>query len=92
MTFQDLLRKYPGSVCICCPFRRDTVSFRVLSWSCLVVVDTLDAVRDALELVGTLGAVNAVPISTSGELVIEGDLAARYVRVFFGLGERNLRR
>lgn len=86
MTFQDLRRKYPASVCICCPFRRDTVSFRVLSWTCLVVVDTLDAVRDALELVGTVGAVDAVPISTSEELVIEGDLAARYVRVLFGLG------
>ena len=51
-----------------------------------MVVDTLDAVRDALELVGTVGAVDAVPISTSEELVIEGDLAARYVRVLFGLG------
>ncbi|MBQ3497222.1 MAG: hypothetical protein IJA73_03745 [Oscillospiraceae bacterium] len=85
MTFQDLRREYPASVCICRPFLRDAASFRVFSWTCLAVVDTLDAVRDALARLIADGVVDAVPISTSEELVIDGDLAARYVRVFFGL-------
>ena len=83
--FQDLRRVHPGKVCICQPHLRDLRSHRVVSWICLQAVDTVDAARAALERLDLDGVTDAVPVSTDEQIVIEGDLAARYFRVFFGL-------
>lgn len=83
--FQDLRRGHPGKVCICQPHLRDLKSHRVVSWICLQAVDTVDAARAALERLDLDGVTDAVPVSTDEQIVIEGDLAARYFRVFFGL-------
>lgn len=85
MTYQDLCREYPGKVCVCRPHLRDLKSRQVVSWICLQAVDTVDAAREAIGRFERDGVTDAVAISASEELVIEGDLAARYFRVFFGM-------
>ena len=56
-----------------------------MSVICLQAVDTVDAARAALERLALDGVTDAVPVSTDEQIVFEGDLAARYFRVFFGL-------
>lgn len=86
MTCQDLWRDHPGKVCLCRPFLRDVKSRRVLSWSLLETVNTIEAARAALEHLALDGVTDVVPISTTEKMSIDGDLAARYFRVFLGLG------
>ncbi len=85
MMFQDLRREHPGKVCICRPHLRDVESHRVLSWVCLQAVVDVDAARAALKRLDSEGVTDAVPISTNESITIEGDLAARYFRVYFGM-------
>jgi len=49
------------------------------------VVDDVDAARAALKQFGSEGVTDAVPISTNESITIEGDLAARYFRVYLGM-------
>lgn len=84
MTVQDLKREHPGRVCICRPHLRDG-SGRVVSWICLRTAGDVDAARAALERAEQDGATDAVLISTTRRITIEGDLAARYYRVFHGM-------
>ncbi len=85
MMFQDLRREHPGKVCLCRPHLRDAKSHRVLSWICLQVVDGIDAARAALKRLDSEGVTDAAPISTNESITIEGDLAARYFRVYLGM-------
>jgi len=85
MTLQDLRREHPGKVCICRPHLREVKSHRVLSWICLQVVDGIDAARAALKRFDSEGVKDAVPISTNESITSEGDLAARYFRVYWGM-------
>lgn len=85
MTYKDLRREYPGKVCICRPHLRDVKSRRVVSWSCLGVVDSIEAAREEIERLKLDEVADAVAISTSEEMEIVGDLAARYFRVFLGV-------
>ncbi len=86
MTFQDLKRKHPGKVCICRPHLRDAGSGQVVSWICLRTFTAVDAAEVALKRFEEEdGVTDAVLISTSNQIAIEGDLAARYSRVFFGI-------
>lgn len=85
MTYQDLWREHPGKVLLCRPFLRDVKTRRVVSWICLGVVDSIEAAREAIGRFELDGVADAVAISTSEEMEIVGDLAARYFRVFFGM-------
>ena len=85
MTLHDLRRKYPEKICICCAHLRDAGSGRVVSWQCLEAVDTVDAARGILERLDREGVTDAVAISTTERLVIDESLAARYLRVYFGM-------
>ena len=86
MTLHDLRRKYPDKICICCAHLRDAGSGRVVSWQCLEAVDTVDAAGGVLERLDREGVTDTVAISTSESITIEGTLAARYFRVYLGLG------
>lgn len=83
--YQDLKREYPGKVCVCRPHLREVKRHRVVSWLCLEAVDRIEAARESLARFDQDGMTDAVAISASEELVIEGGLAARYFRVFFGM-------
>lgn len=85
MTFKDLCREYPEKVCICRPRFRDAGNNHVLAWDCLEIVDDVDAARGVLERLYLDGVTDAVAISTTERLVIDGDLTTQYFRVFFGL-------
>ena len=85
MTFQALKREHPGRVCICRPHFRDASSGRVVSWICLRTFDCVDSARAALERFERDGVTDAVLISTTKQIAIEGELAARYSRVFLGV-------
>lgn len=85
MTLHDLRRRFPEKICICCPHLRDAGNLHVVSWQCLETVDSIDAARGVLERLDREGVTDAVAISTNKEIAIEGDLAALYFRVFFGL-------
>lgn len=85
MTYQDLRREYPEKICICRPHLRDVKSHRVVSWSCLEAVDSIKAAREEIERFELEGVADAVAISTSEEMEIEGNLAVKYFRVFFGM-------
>ncbi len=85
MMFQDLRREHPGKVCLCRPHLSDAKSHRVLSWKCLQEVDDVDAARAALKRLDSEDVTDAVPISTNENITIEGDLAARYFRVYLGM-------
>ncbi len=84
MTFQALKREHPGRVCVCRPHIRDAGSGRVTSWICLQTFAGVDAARAALKRFEEDGVTDAVLISTSDQIPIEGELAARYSRVFLG--------
>ncbi len=84
MTFQALKRKHPGRVCVCRPHVRDAGSGQVVSWICLRTFAGVDAAREALTRYEGYGVTDAVLISTTDQIPIEGDLAARYSRVFLG--------
>jgi len=84
MTFQALKREHPGRVCVCRPHIRDAVSGRVVSWICLQTFARVDAAEAALKRFEQDGVTDAVLISTTGQIPIEGDLAARYSRVLLG--------
>lgn len=86
MTFQDLRRRYHEKVCVCRVFLRELKTRRVVSWICLEAVDTVDAARGVLERLDRDGVTDSVAISTSKQITIDEDLAARYCRVFFGMG------
>lgn len=86
MTLHDLRRKYQEKICICCAHLRDAGSGRVVSWQCLEAADTVDAARGVLERLDREGVTDTVAISTSESITIEGTLAARYFRVYLGLG------
>ena len=86
MTLHDLRHRYPEKICICCPHLRDVKSCRVVSWLCLTAVDDIEAAREALERLDLDGVTDAVAISTAKSITIEGTLAARYFRVYLGLG------
>ena len=85
MTFKDLCREYQEKVCICRPRFRDAGNNHVLAWDCLETVDDVDAARGVLERLELDGVTDAVAISTTKRLVIDGDLAARYFRVYLGM-------
>lgn len=86
MTYSDMRRKYPGKVCLCRPHLRDLKSRRVVSWQCLQIADDIAQAREALARLALEEATDEVAIiSTSEEIVIEGDLAARYFRVYYGM-------
>lgn len=86
MTISSLRCQYPGKVCVCRVHLRDLKSRRVVSWVCLEAVDTVDAARGVLERLDREGVTDTVAISTSESITIEGTLAARYFRVYLGLG------
>ena len=88
MTYRDLWREHPGKVCICRPFLRDLKTRRVLSWHCIETATTIEAAKAALERLDLEGVTDAVPISTTEKMSIDGDLAARYFRVFFGVRQQ----
>lgn len=83
LTFQELKREHPGRVCICLPAFRDG-SGRVEYWTCLRTVRSVDAARVALALLEAHGVKDAVAISTTKRITIEGDLAIKYSKVFLG--------
>lgn len=82
MTFKVLKREHPGRVCICRPHLRDAASGRVVSWICLRTFDRIDTARAFLE---HLELDDAVLISTTNRITIEGDMAARYSMVYLGM-------
>lgn len=84
MTFQDLRRLHQGKICICRPHLRDVKSHRVVSWTCLEVVDGIEAASRVLERLDRDGVTDAVPISTTEQITIKGTLAARYIRISLG--------
>lgn len=84
MTYQDLWRTHPGKVCICRPFLRELKSYHVVCWTCLQAVESIEATRAALDRLAQEGVTDAVPISTTEKMSINGDLAARYFRLFLG--------
>ena len=86
MTFQDLRHRYPEKICICRAHWRDVGSGRVVSWQLLETADSVDAARGVLERLDREGVTDTVAISTSESITIEGTLAARYFRVYLGLG------
>lgn len=86
MTYQDLRCDYPDKVCICRPHLRDVKSRRVISWHCLLVVDGIDAASVALQNLALDGVTDAVAISTNENITIDGEMAVRYIQVFFGMG------
>ena len=85
MTISSLRCQYPGKVCVCRVHLRDLKSRRVVSWICLETVDTVDAARGVLERLDREGVTDTVAISTTERLVIDESLAARYIRVYFGM-------
>lgn len=84
MTFRALKREHPGRVCICRPHLRDASSNQVVSWICLQTFDRIDTARKALEQFELDGAADAVLISTTNTITVEGDMAAKYFRVLLG--------
>ncbi|MCI9044940.1 MAG: hypothetical protein HFJ96_05990 [Peptococcaceae bacterium] len=84
MTFQTLKREHPGKICICRPHLRDAGSGKVVSWICLRTFDRVDEAKEALKSFEQNGVTDAVFISTNRQISIEGDLAARYYRVYLG--------
>ncbi len=85
MTIQDLKDRHPGRVCVCRPHLRDDKSGRVVSWICLQTFASVEDAGYALErFEHQSGVEDAVLISTSGLIPIEGELAAKYYRVFRG--------
>lgn len=86
MTFQDLKRRHPGRVCICRPHLRDSGNGQVVSWICLRTFADVDTARETLERFEERdGVTDAVLISTTNRIPIEGDMAARYSRIFLGM-------
>lgn len=85
MTFQALKREHPGKVCLCRPHLRDAGSGQVTSWICLQTFTGLDAAKAALTRLEQEGATDAVLISTTRRIAIEGELAARYSQIFLGM-------
>jgi len=84
MTFQALKREHPGRVCVCRPHVRDAGSGQVTSWICLQTFPRIEAAEAALKRFEQDGVTDAVLISTTNQIPIEGELAARYSRVFLG--------
>ena len=85
MTIQDLKRAHPGRVCICRPHQRDPSSHQVVSWICLQTFRRIEDAEAALERFEQDGVTEAVILSTNNRIVVEGDLAARFYRIFRGL-------
>lgn len=85
-SLKELRREYQNCICICTPRLRDARNHRAVAWQVEELTDTVDEARRALERLDLNGANDAVPISTSEQIVIERDLAARFFRVFFGVG------
>lgn len=85
-TLKELWHEFPSTICLCTPHLRDAETKRVLSWEVEELVDTVDEAHVALERLDLDGVADAVPISTAAQIVIERDLAARFFRVFFGIG------
>lgn len=85
MTLKAMKREHPGRVCICRPHLRDAGNGRVVSWICLQTFDRVDTAREALKSFEQDGVTDAVLISTTNQISIEGDMAARYSRVFLGM-------
>ena len=86
MTISSLRQQYPEKICICRPRLRDAGNLQVVAWECLKVTDDVDAARGVLERLDRDGVTDSVAISTSKQITIDEDLAARYCRVFFGMG------
>lgn len=84
-SLKELQRKYPNTICICTP-RLRAENHRAVAWQVEELTDTIDEARRALERLDLDGVADAVPISTSEQTVVERDLAARFFRVFFGIG------
>ena len=84
MTYRDLRHEHPGKVCVCRPHLRDTKSCQIVSWICLEAVDGIEAAKGVLERLDRDGVTDAVAISTDDGITIEGALAAKYFRVFYG--------
>lgn len=85
-SLKELRREYPNCICICTPRLRDARNHRAVGWQVEELTDTIDEARRALERLDLDGVADAVPISTAAQIVIERDLAARFFRVFFGIG------
>ncbi len=85
MTYQDLWRTHPGKVVVCQPHLRNLSSHQVVSWLCLEV-DTVEDARAALARFEQDGVTDCVLISTDDQIPIEGAEAAKFFRVFLGLG------
>lgn len=84
MTLQDLKGRHPGRVCICRPHLRDAENGQVVSWICLQTFAGIDAASAALKDFEQDGVTDAVLISATNRIPIEGELAARCYRVFLG--------
>lgn len=84
MTVAQMKKLYGGQgVAIVCPASKNDRTGFVESWDLLRLVSDIDAVEKAIAYYEQEGFVNVVPISMSEDIEIEGDLAAKYFRVFF---------
>lgn len=83
LTFQELKREHPGRICICLPSSRGDDG-RVDSWLYLRAVKSVATAKENLALLELKQVKDAVAISTTGRIAIEGELAEKYSRVFFG--------
>lgn len=85
VTFSTMKFLHPNQVCVCCPAMWDNKCQRVATWFCLLAVSDIDTARAALARLELDGIRNLVAISTSDEVIINGDLATRFFRVYYGM-------
>lgn len=84
MTTIDGMRfMHSGKICVCRPHLRDLKNNRVLTWHILRVVDDIETARAVLAHFDQDGITDAVAISTSDDVVIQGGMAARFFRVYY---------
>lgn len=94
MNISDLKREYPGKICICCPYGRDSES-GLKSWMFLLAVDCVGAANVALEFFGMYpknGRENAVAISTTEPIAIAAPADREYYETVLSSFREEVRR
>ena len=84
MTVQALRFLHPNKICICQPTLWGD-NGRVVDWHCVRVVDDIEAARTVIARLELDNWRDLVAIPTSEEITIEGDLTARFCRVYYGM-------